>query len=294
MNPDKLFDYLDGKLSPADREQLEKQLANDSQLLRQLAVARDIHRNMRGSREVIMPSDDPEVVQRAGRLGRRIATAAIVLVFINVLVGVVVITGKGRKQSKLNAQEAAIRQQLASFVLARSGQKALPVPSFVEEEIRIPAPRAEWERSRGSSDFGGRKMWWIGSERLARRGRLHCRGRRSGSAQPGISSTACPGDRECSGSTEQRLRLRLTSGQLCRFALPNPRDDRGHFRPARRKFRLHTAVRRIDRARIALESKLSAATFMVVQLPWFTRGLAKNQLARASQISPREEAGRLD
>ncbi len=144
MNPDKLFDYLDGKLSPADREQLEKQLANDSQLLRQLAVARDIHRNMRGSREVIMPSDDPAVAQRAGRLGRRIATAAIVLVFINVLVGVVVIAGKGGKQSKLNAQEAAIREQLVTS-LGAAGQKALPVPSFVEEEIRIPAVRAEWD-----------------------------------------------------------------------------------------------------------------------------------------------------
>ncbi len=148
MNPDKLFDYLDGKLSPADREQLEKQLANDSQLLRQLAVARDIHRNMRGSREVIMPSDDPAVMQRAGQLGRRIATAAIVLVFINVLVGVAVIAGKGRKQSKLNAQEAAIRQQLATS-LGAAGQKALPAPSFVEEEIRIPAARAEWDTVAG-------------------------------------------------------------------------------------------------------------------------------------------------
>ena len=144
MNPDKLFDYLDGKLSPADREQLEKQLANDSQLLRQLAVARDIHRNMRGSREVIVPSDDPAVAQRAGRLGRRIATAAIALVMLNVLVGVTVIAGKGRKQRNLNTQEAAIRQQLATS-LGAAGKNALPAPSFVEEEIRIPAPRAEWE-----------------------------------------------------------------------------------------------------------------------------------------------------
>jgi len=144
MNPDKLFDYLDGKLSPADREQLEKQLANDSQLLRQLAVARDIHRNMRGSREVIMPSDDPAVVQRAGRLGRRIATAAIALVLLNVLVGIAVIAGKSRQRASSNAQEAAIRQQLATS-LGAVGKNALPVPSFVEDEIRISAPRAEWE-----------------------------------------------------------------------------------------------------------------------------------------------------
>jgi len=148
MNPDKLFDYLDGKLSPVDREQLEKQLANDSQLLRQLAVARDIHRNMRDSREVIMPNEDPAAMQRAGQLGRRIATAAIALVLLNVLVGIAVIAGTGRKKANLNAQEAAIRQQLATS-LGAAGKNALPAPSFVEEEILISAPRAEWETLAG-------------------------------------------------------------------------------------------------------------------------------------------------
>ncbi len=146
MNPDKLFDYLDGKLPPADRDQLEKQLANDAQLLRQLAVARDIHRNMGRSREVIMPSEDPAEVQRAGRMGRRIATAAIALVLVNVLVGVAVIGGHGKKKASVNNQEAAIRQQLAAS-LGAAGEKALPVPSFVEEEIKITAPRNEWEKT---------------------------------------------------------------------------------------------------------------------------------------------------
>jgi hypothetical protein len=148
MNPDKLFDYLDGKLSPADREELETRLANDSQLLRQLAVARDIHRNMSGSREVIMPSDDPVVAERGKRLGPRIATAAIALVLLNVLVGVAVIAGKSRKQSNVNAQEAAIRQQLATS-LGAAGKNVLPAPSFAEEEIPISAPRAEWETVAG-------------------------------------------------------------------------------------------------------------------------------------------------
>lgn len=144
MNLDKLFDYLDGKLSPADREQLEKQLANDSHLLRQLAVARDIHRNMRSSREVILPEEDPATVQRAGQLGRRIATAAIVLVLLNVFIGVAVIAGKSHGSSKAKAQELAIRQQLENS-LGAAGQNALPAPTFVEQEIRIPAPRSEWE-----------------------------------------------------------------------------------------------------------------------------------------------------
>ncbi len=143
MNPDKLFDYLDGKLSPADREQLEKQLANDSQLLRQLAVARDIHRNMGSSREVILPEENSAAMQRAGQLGRRIATGAFVLVLLNVFVGIAVIIGKNHGNPKAKAQEATIRQQLTASLGAAS-QNALPAPSFVEEEIRIPAPRDQW------------------------------------------------------------------------------------------------------------------------------------------------------
>ena len=40
MNPDKLFDYLDGKLSPADRTALEEKLMSDPQLRREFNVAR--------------------------------------------------------------------------------------------------------------------------------------------------------------------------------------------------------------------------------------------------------------
>ncbi|MGI9088239.1 MAG: hypothetical protein ACR2HH_10950 [Chthoniobacterales bacterium] len=144
MNPDKLFDYLDGKLSPAETEELEKQLPNDSQLLRQLAIAREVHRKLPGTREVVMPSDDPADAERAGRLGRRIATAAIALVALNVFIGIVFIAGKNRKETHAPAQEAAIRQQLAAS-LGAVGQRALPAPSFVEDEIRLEAPRAGWE-----------------------------------------------------------------------------------------------------------------------------------------------------
>jgi anti-sigma factor RsiW len=42
MNPDKLFDYLDGRLPAPERAALEKQLISDRQLQRELAVARQI------------------------------------------------------------------------------------------------------------------------------------------------------------------------------------------------------------------------------------------------------------
>ena len=48
MNPDKLFDYLDGRLPAAERAALEEQLISDRQLQRELAVARQIHAGMHG------------------------------------------------------------------------------------------------------------------------------------------------------------------------------------------------------------------------------------------------------
>lgn len=144
MSPDKLFDYLDGKLSPAERDALEARLPNDSQLLRQLAVAREIHRKLPGSREVVVPNDDPAEMERAGRFGRRVATAAIALVALNVFIGVAFIAKKNRHETGAPAQEAAIRQQLAAS-LGAAGQRALPPPTFVEDEIHLTAPRSEWD-----------------------------------------------------------------------------------------------------------------------------------------------------
>jgi anti-sigma factor RsiW len=145
MNPDKLFDYLDGKLSPADREELEKQLANDSQLLRQLAVARDIHRNMRDSREVLIPSENPDTVARGARLGRQIAVAAMVLVFLNVVGGLAVITWKSKKPVGQKRDEMAGRQQVEESLDA-AGRNALPTPSLADDEINLAMPRAAWDR----------------------------------------------------------------------------------------------------------------------------------------------------
>src|SRR5205823_9348172 len=55
MNPDKLFDYLDGRLPAAERAELEEQLISDRQLQRELAIARQIYAGMGGdSREVFL------------------------------------------------------------------------------------------------------------------------------------------------------------------------------------------------------------------------------------------------
>ena len=145
MNPDKLFDYLDGKLSPGDRQQLEEKLMSDAQLRKQFQIAREIHRSGADARETLVASEDPERVERAGRLGRRIATAAFVLVVLNVAAGLAVIGWKRSKPSTERAQEAAVRQQLEQS-LGAAGINALPTPSLSDDEIPLAAPRSEWDR----------------------------------------------------------------------------------------------------------------------------------------------------
>jgi hypothetical protein len=159
MNPDKLFDYLDGKLSPADRQQLEEKLLSDAQLRRQFEIAREIHRSSRDSREVITRSDDPEVIARSGALGRKIAVAAAVLVLLNVFFGLAVIANRTKKNVNARTREPEIRQQITAS-LGAAAKNAMPPPSFEAAEIAITAPRAQWEEVAGrvvaaAAVFGG-------------------------------------------------------------------------------------------------------------------------------------------
>ncbi len=140
MNPDKLFDYLDGKLSPAERTQLEEQLMADEPLRRQFNVAREIHRGGGVSREVIVPED----VERGGRLGRRILLGAVILVFANVIGGLTFIAIKNKQTADNRRGEESVRRQVTQS-LGVAAQNVLPVPTFVPAEVQLIAPRAEWE-----------------------------------------------------------------------------------------------------------------------------------------------------
>lgn len=137
MNPDKLFDYLDGNLSPDERDRLEDQLLADPQLQRQLAVAREIHRGGRSSREVIVPLEDFEQ-QRAGRIGRGVATAFAGLVLLNVLIGIAFIVGKNRPKKPTDLQ---VRQQVTDSV-EKAAAAGLPTPTLAEE-VRLTAATVE-------------------------------------------------------------------------------------------------------------------------------------------------------
>jgi hypothetical protein len=142
MHPEKLFDYIEGNLSADERALIEKQLADDPQLQRELAIAREMHRRSRGSREVIV--DDPEIPAPAKPLGRRLITAFAALVLLNVLVGIAFIIGKKDGTGEMRAREAATRKQLEAS-LQRTAEASLPLPT-IGDEIRLSAISNERER----------------------------------------------------------------------------------------------------------------------------------------------------
>ena len=113
MNPDKLFDYLEGRLSPKERAALEEQLMSDKQLQREFAVARQIHGGMRGdSREVVLPA--PTDVSEQGRtMAIRIGVAFMILMFVNVGIGLWFIFRHESKNPNRPLLEAQMREQIA-------------------------------------------------------------------------------------------------------------------------------------------------------------------------------------
>jgi len=141
MNPDKLFDYLDGKLPAEERAQLEARLASDGHLQRELAVARQIHSGMRDSEEVFAAFDPESTSTRGPVLARRIVTAFTALVFLNVLFGLYAIVFMKNKRQRPSTNEQN-RQQLVQ-ALEKTAASALPVPNLEVDEIAIPAAKAQ-------------------------------------------------------------------------------------------------------------------------------------------------------
>jgi hypothetical protein len=144
MNPEKLFDYIEGNLPATERAQIEEHLAANPQLQRELAIAREMHRRSRGSREVLLDREDPDIPLPAKPLGRRVATAFAALVLLNVVVGIGFIIGKKNGTGEIRAREAATRQQLAAS-LQKTAETSLPLPT-IAQEIHLPAAAAERDR----------------------------------------------------------------------------------------------------------------------------------------------------
>ena len=142
MNPDKLFDYLEGRLSPKERVALEEQLMSDKQLQREFAVARQIHAGMRGeSREIVLPAP-PDVPEQGRNMAVRIGVAFMVLMLVNVGIGLYFIFWHESKNPNRPLLEAQMREQIAKSI--EHAATLTPAPNALGvTEIKIPAGTGE-------------------------------------------------------------------------------------------------------------------------------------------------------
>ena len=138
MNPDKLFDYLEGRLSPKERAALEEQLMSDKQLQREFAVAQQIHAGMRGeSREVVLTAP-PDVSEQGRSMAIRIGVAFMVLMFVNVGIGLYFIFRHESNNPNRPLLEAQMRDQIAKSI--ERAATLTPAPNALGvSEITIPA-----------------------------------------------------------------------------------------------------------------------------------------------------------
>jgi hypothetical protein len=138
MNPDKLFDYLDGRLPEAERAALEEQLICDKQLQRQFAVARQIHAGIRGdSREIILPLS-PDLSGQGRTMAIRIGAAFMVLMFVNVGIGLWFIFKHESSNPNRPLLEAQMREQIAKSI--ERAATLTPAPNALGvSEITVPA-----------------------------------------------------------------------------------------------------------------------------------------------------------
>ncbi len=168
MNPDKLFDYLEGRLPAAERASLEQRLISDKQLQRELAVARSIHAGMRGdSREVLLPPRS-DVTEQGRKMALRVGTAFIVLMAVNVGIGLWLIARHETNNPNRALLEKQMRNQItnslehaaASFTPAPLGVGEIMVPAVtgkletVADEVVTIATRFGGSATKGLADQG--------------------------------------------------------------------------------------------------------------------------------------------
>jgi hypothetical protein len=136
MNPDKLFDYLEGRLPAAERAALEERLISNKQLQRELAVARQIHAGMQGDSREILLEARPEVTEQGRKLALRIGAAFIILMTVNVGFGLWLIARHESNNPNRELLEKQMREQIAKSI-QRAAATLTPAPLGVSE-ITVP------------------------------------------------------------------------------------------------------------------------------------------------------------
>lgn len=145
MNPDKLFDYLDGKLPDHERQALEERLMADGSVRREFDVARRIHASMRenqSDRPEILSEMSEETAARGRRMARQVGLAFIVLVAMNVLLGLVYIAHHESKNPNRQLLDKQAREQLRQS-LEKAAAAAFTPPPLGVGELQITTERGQ-------------------------------------------------------------------------------------------------------------------------------------------------------
>lgn len=136
MNPDKLFDYLDGKLSRSERAELEDRIIADPQLQRELAVARRIQASISGdSREVVLA--DLETAEHGRKMALRIGLFFIILTAVNVVAGLWIIARHESKNPNHALLEKQTREQISKSLEQAAAAALTPPPSLGINEVTV-------------------------------------------------------------------------------------------------------------------------------------------------------------
>jgi len=139
MTPEKFFDYLEGKLPAAEREDFERALISDPDLQREFVTARKIHRGMQ------RPADETAATTRAGSRGRQLIAAFAVLIALNVAIGLFFIFRSNQPPPEVErARVEALRRQLQTS-LEKSAAATFSPPTIGMERVSLTIPRAGQE-----------------------------------------------------------------------------------------------------------------------------------------------------
>jgi hypothetical protein len=160
MNPDKLFDYLEGRLSESERAALEERLISDKQLQRELSVARQIHAGMHGDSCEVVLAAKPELTEQGRKMALWVGTAFIILMALNVGFGLFLIARHENRNPNHALLETQMREQIAKS-LERAAATFTPSPDALGvSDITVPAAAGNLDATADevvtiASRFGG-------------------------------------------------------------------------------------------------------------------------------------------
>jgi hypothetical protein len=133
MNPDKLFDYLDGRLPDWERSQLEEQLLSDSQLRRELEIARQIHIRTGGELREVLLENEAGTAERGRKMALRVGTAFILLMGLNVAFGLWLIARHETANPNRKLLETRMRDQITKSLEHATHETLTPPPLDVSD-----------------------------------------------------------------------------------------------------------------------------------------------------------------